>query len=63
MLQFSSLTTRLLLQQLSLAVDDTQDQQSQQHRGQSAADDGGQGHVPGAGHHRGQRNQVDPPTA
>lgn len=57
------LTAGLLLQQLPLAVDDTQHQQGQQHRGQSAADDRGQGHVPRAGHHRGQRHQVDPPTA
>lgn len=61
--KLSELTAGLLLQQLSLAVDDTQDQQGQQHGGQSTADDRGQGHVPRAGHHRGQRHQVNPPTA
>lgn len=56
------LTAGLLLQQLPLAVDDAQDQQGQKHRGQSAADDGGQGHVPWAGRRRGQRHQVHAPT-
>lgn len=56
------LTTGLLLQQLPLAVDDAEDEQSQQHSGKSDADDCSQGHVPGAGHHRGQRHQVDTPT-
>lgn len=56
--QMLGLTAGLLLQQLPLAVDDTQDQQGQQHGGKSAADDRGQGHVPRAGHHRGQRHQV-----
>lgn len=57
------LTTGLLLQQLSLAVDDTEDQQGQQDGGQSAADNCGQGHVPRAGYHRGQRHQVDTAAA
>lgn len=57
------LTAGLLLQQLPLAVDDAEDQQRQQHGGQSAADDRGEGHVPRAGHHRGQRHQVHTPAA
>ena len=57
------LTAGFLLQQLSLAVDDTQDQQGQEHGGQSAADDCGQGHVPRTGHHHGQWHQVHTPAA
>lgn len=42
--------TRLFLQELPLAVDDTQDEESQEDGGQSATDDCRQRHVSGAGH-------------
>lgn len=61
--QMLQLTTGLLLQQLSLAVDNTKNQQGKQHGGQSTTDDCGQGYVPWAGHHRGQRHQVHTPAA
>lgn len=42
--------TRLFFQELSLAIDDAKDEESQEDGGQSAADDRSQCHVSGARH-------------
>lgn len=52
------LTAGFLLHELPLAVDDTQDEQGEQHRGQSTADDGSQRRVPRAGDGGGDLHKV-----